>query len=178
MRVVWPWTSWGCFPGCCALVFFFLILITVRITFISHRTKCAVLLAFLRAFCPHLSIKWFVKDALLQFCVRFEVLQWRLSPRWVTLYSTALPVDPSSFPVHVTSVIRRTAESRSRVVITPYLWGSGFKSHPKARLTELLCFPPSLQANADYPMTGSFHIPFFTAILSFDAVYTDLLVAS
>jgi len=30
MRVVWPWTSWGCFPGCCVLVFLFFIRITVR----------------------------------------------------------------------------------------------------------------------------------------------------
>lgn len=170
MRVVWPWTSWGCFPGCCVLVFFF-IRITVRVTFISHRTKCAVLLAFLRAFCPHMSIKRFVKDALLYVYVRFEVLQWRLSPWWVTLHCTALPVGPSSFPAHVTSVIRQTAESRNRV-ITPYLWGPGFNSHPKARLTEFFWFLPSLQANAVYPMTGSFHIPviFFTIILSFDVV--------
>jgi len=112
-------------------------------------------------------------------CVRREVLRWRLSPRWVTLHSTALPVGPSSFPAHVTSVIQQAAESRSRVFITPHLWGPEFKSHPKTRLTEFLWFPPSLQANAGYPMTGSFHIPvFFTIILSFDTLYTDLLVAS
>jgi hypothetical protein len=154
--------------------FFFLILITVRITFISHRTKCAVLLAFLRAFCPHVSIKRYMKNALLQVCVRFEVLQWRLSPRWVSLYSTALPVGPSSFPAHVTSVIRQTAGSRSRVVITPYLRGPGFKSHPKARLTEFLWFPPFLQANAAYPMTGSFHIPVFLPPYYHSTLYTPI----
>jgi len=82
-----------------------------------------------------------------------------LSPWWVTLDFTLLPVVPSSFPIHVTSVMWQTVKSRSRVIITPYLWGPGLKSHPKARLTEFLWFPPSLQANADFPMTGSFNIP-------------------
>jgi hypothetical protein len=171
MRVVWPWTSWGCFPGCCASVFFFNSYNSWHYIYKSPNKMCRSL-GFSQDICTHTSIKRFVKDALLQVYVRSEVLQWPHSPRWVTLHSTALLVGPSSFPAHATSVIWQTAESRSRVVITPYLWGPGFKSHPKARLTRVLVvFPvPPGKCRLSHDRFLPHSSVFFTIILSFDAV--------
>jgi len=155
MRVVWPWTSWGCFPGCCALVYFFYSYNSSHYIY-KLPNKICLSLGF--------------SQGILSTHVNKAICEGRTVTGLCEIWGSAVASLPSvghatfyciSFPAHVTSVIRQTAESRSRVVITPYLWSPGFNSHPKTRLTEFLWFPPSLQANADYPMTGSFHIPVF-----------------
>lgn len=151
----------------CLGIFFF-ILITVLITFISHRTKCSVLLAFLRAFCPHMSIKRFVKDALLQVYVRFEVLQWRLSPWWVTLHSTLLPVGPSSCYVGDMTDGRKSQSSDYNSLLVRS--GAQISSQSTSdRVFVVSSLPPGkcrLSHDRFLPHSSSF---FFTVILSFDA---------